>query len=96
MLDGWYLQRILCQFLRDAPDMFVQRKDMQETLEKEQKADEDMYDDLQCWCKDWRYCCWIKICTTSDPKCWFYTSIKDLLGHPKWCRIFFSMNQPYY
>ncbi len=35
--------------------MFVQRKEMQETLEKEQKADEDMYDDLQCWCKDWRY-----------------------------------------
>eukprot|EP00434_Breviolum_minutum_P045104 symbB.v1.2.040367.t1/scaffold7174.1/size12882/2 len=27
-------------------------KDMQETLEKEQKADEDMYDDLQCWCKE--------------------------------------------
>ncbi|CAJ1351817.1 unnamed protein product [Effrenium voratum] len=27
-------------------------KDMQDTLEKEQKADEDMYDDLKCWCKE--------------------------------------------
>ena len=29
----------------------IDLQDMQDTLEKEQKADEDMYDDLKCWCK---------------------------------------------
>eukprot|EP00440_Ansanella_granifera_P006202 gb/GFBE01006726.1/.p1 GENE.gb/GFBE01006726.1/~~gb/GFBE01006726.1/.p1 ORF type:complete len:680 (+),score=331.38 gb/GFBE01006726.1/:1-2040(+) len=27
-------------------------QDMQENLEKEKKEDEDMYEDIQCWCKD--------------------------------------------
>ena len=43
-LDGLWL---ICE-----PQVVSTGEDMQETLEKEQKADEDMYDDLQCWCKD--------------------------------------------
>ena len=37
----------------------------------------------------WLICRWKKIMhSLGCPKCWFYNQYQDLLGHPKWCRIF--------